>query len=459
MCHILHPENVTSLFLSDDDETPGQLELFLSLFDIYQFIRLRSLAVFSNDDDIIDKILNYANHCSLISLSIERSIPSNHRSTILNLLSSTMSRSTLRKFICAGNLLYVDSFEWPKESNLKHLTIDHCTRKDFCTILRHLLHLQTIVLRRFNLDIHTEYEYLSTTYPQLTSLTMQQLFFSMDKIESFLYLTPSLVHLRLEGCADDAIFNGSRWETLIRTTLLSLSQFEFSFRSQNCRVVELSATQFRTPFWLNEKNWPVHCIYDYPKEEILLCSTPDVLTELEYNFVGPVVISKTIQSISNEQSNQFFFRRIAELELSEYALDSFNYLSELVDLSQVIKLRILLSDREEYFPKTQEKLINLFKETNHIRSLEIFFEPTFTIDSVLLENLCSLIPHHVKHLDIEAKTLTDLYLVLEQLQHLSSITFRRLTLPLYSLTEWDTLMRRHVTYRYHEGSLHIWLNK
>ncbi|CAF2742365.1 unnamed protein product [Rotaria sp. Silwood2] len=217
---------------------------------------------------------------------------------MLNLLLSTMSRSTLRKFTCTNNLLYIDSFQWPKESNLKYLTIDHCTRKDLCTILRHLLHLQTMVLRHFNLDIHTEYEYLSTTYPQLTSLTMQQLFFSMDKIESFLYLTPSLVHLRLEGCADDAICNGSRWETLIRTKLLSLNQFEFSFRSQNYRVVKMNATQFRTPFWLNEKHWPIYCIYDYPKEEILLCSTPDILTELEYNFVGPVVISKTIQNVS-----------------------------------------------------------------------------------------------------------------------------------------------------------------
>ncbi|CAF4673218.1 unnamed protein product [Rotaria sp. Silwood2] len=298
MCHILRPENVVSLFLSDDDETPGQVGLFLSLFDIHQFTRLRSLAVFSNDDDNIDKILNYTSRCSLISLSIEQSASLNHRNTMLNLLLSTMSRSTLRKFTCTNNLLYIDSFQWPKESNLKYLTIDHCTRKDLCTILRHLLHLQTMVLRHFNLDIHTEYEYLSTTYPQLTSLTMQQLFFSMDKIESFLYLTPSLVHLRLEGCADDAIFNGSRWETLIRTKLLSLNQFEFSFRSQNYRVVKMNATQFRTPFWLNEKHWPIYCIYDYPKEEILLCSTPDILTELEYNFVGPVVISKTIQNVS-----------------------------------------------------------------------------------------------------------------------------------------------------------------
>ncbi|CAF4479473.1 unnamed protein product [Rotaria magnacalcarata] len=288
---------------------------------------------------------------------------------------------------------------------------------------------------------------------------MGQLFLSMDKIESFLCLTPSLVHLRLEGSADDAIFNGSRWEKLIRTKLPSLNRFDFCFRSQNRRVIELSAIQFRAPFWFNEKHWPVNCVYDDIMEEVLLCSTPDFITRLEYNFNGPVIISTTIQNICNEQSSEYFFRRIVELELSQYVLDSLHSsTSKLVDFSQVMKLRILLSDRQKYISKTQEQLSKLLKETNHIRSLEIFFEHDFIVDSLLIENICSLVPHHVKHLDIEAKTLTGIYLILERLQHLSSVTFRRLPLSVLSLTEWHTLLS-DVTHRYNQDSLHIWLDK
>ena len=195
------------------------------------------------------------------------------------------------------DLLFSEGFHWPSESNIEHLTIDYCAHKEFCTILHHLPYLRTVVLRSFNFDIHNQHEYLSTSYPQLVSLTMRELFLSMDKIESFLGLMPSLVHLRLEGSADDATFDGSRWETLIRTKLPLLSQFEFCFRSQNYRVVELSGTQFRTPFWLNEKHWPVSCLHDSPMEEILLCSIPNFINVLEYNFVGPVVISTTIQSV------------------------------------------------------------------------------------------------------------------------------------------------------------------
>jgi len=59
VCHILCPENAISLILSNDDETPGQIELFFSCIDIHQFIRLRSIAVFLTDDDNLDRILSF----------------------------------------------------------------------------------------------------------------------------------------------------------------------------------------------------------------------------------------------------------------------------------------------------------------------------------------------------------------------------------------------------------------
>jgi hypothetical protein len=298
LCNVIRPENVISLILSDDEETPNQFKLFLSIFDIRQFTRLRSLSLFLIHDEHLDTFLNHAINCSLISLSIERPRTQTHRSTTLNLLSSIMTQYTLRKLTCTVDLLSTDRFKWPLRCTVKHLTIDRCTRKQLCAILRHLPTLRTIVMRSFNLDINDECDYLSTAYPQLTSLTMKRLFLSMDKIESLLSLTPSLIHLRLEGDADNAIFDSSRWEKLIRTKLLLLTHFEFCFRSQNYRIIELSAVEFRTPFWLDEKCWFVNFVYDASMEELLVCSTPNIPDELEYQFVGPVIISTTIQNSS-----------------------------------------------------------------------------------------------------------------------------------------------------------------
>lgn len=295
LCNVIRPENVILLILSDGEETPGQIELFLSILDIRHFIRLRSLSLFLTHDEHLDSFLNHAMNCSLISLSIHRPRTSMQQNTTLNLLSSIMAQYTLRKLTCTIDLLSAKRFTWPPQCTVEHLTIDYCTRKQFCIILQHLSNLRTIVIHSFNLDITDECDYSLTTYPQLISLTMKQLFLSMDKIESFLCLTPSLVHLRLEGSADDAIFDSSRWEKLIRTKSSSLNHFDFCFRSQNHRIIKLNTVEFRTPFWINEKCWPVNFVYDTSMEELLVCSTPDILDVLQYKFVGPISISTTIQ--------------------------------------------------------------------------------------------------------------------------------------------------------------------
>ena len=320
ICRIIRPEHVISLTLSDDDETSGQIDLFFSLLDIHRFSRLRSLALYAINDDSLEIILHHTIRCPLISLSIEHSRPSNHRSATLHLLSSAMARSDLRKFTCTSHLLFSDGFHWPTESHVEHLTLDRCTRKEFSIILRHLPRLRTILMHHFNLDIHEEHEDLSAVYPKLISLTLRHFFLSMDEIESLLLLTPSLVHLRLEGSADDAVFHADRWETLIRTTVPSLDRFEFCFRSQNHRVIQGCALRFRTSFWRDEKRWPVHCLYDHAMEEMLLCSATDFITEFEYHFVGPVVVSTTMHNadvsidittvvINNPRHAHFLFRR------------------------------------------------------------------------------------------------------------------------------------------------------
>jgi hypothetical protein len=128
-----------------------------------------------------------------------------------------------------------------------------------------------------------------------------------------------------------------------------------------------------------------------------------------------------------------------------------------------VKLKIQLSYDTEFISKTREKLIDLLKRTtNNLRSLEIFFEQSFALDSSLIESICSIVPENVKHLDIETKTLNHIDLVLQRLQHLSSATFRRLSptfLSTEKLTEWRIQLKRDITCRFDQGSLHMWLDK
>jgi hypothetical protein len=85
VCRHIRPENVLSLILSDQSNTPGQIPLFLHLFSIKQFIRLRSLTLLNIEDRHLVLILKHAVACPLISVSIREADVTNLCSSFFNL--------------------------------------------------------------------------------------------------------------------------------------------------------------------------------------------------------------------------------------------------------------------------------------------------------------------------------------------------------------------------------------
>ena len=57
ICNHLELERITSLTLSDDLKTPGQLQLFFNRFNLQDFINLRSLTLLSITNEDIYPIL------------------------------------------------------------------------------------------------------------------------------------------------------------------------------------------------------------------------------------------------------------------------------------------------------------------------------------------------------------------------------------------------------------------
>ncbi|CAF1135214.1 unnamed protein product [Rotaria sordida] len=69
ICYKIKPDQVISLTLSDDDDdTPGQSELFLSRFRIEQFIRLQSLTLFNIELNALESILLSLNKLTQLRL-------------------------------------------------------------------------------------------------------------------------------------------------------------------------------------------------------------------------------------------------------------------------------------------------------------------------------------------------------------------------------------------------------
>jgi hypothetical protein len=104
---------------------------------------------------------------------------------------------------------------------------------------------------------------LSNSYRQLTTLTLNDIRMTMDKLEFLLTLVPSLIHLDLASSGRPFEFARrlSQWEEFIQLKLPRLRQLEFCIFCfcSNWDNFESLIVSFRTPFWLKEKCWFVTC--------------------------------------------------------------------------------------------------------------------------------------------------------------------------------------------------------
>ncbi len=308
ICRFIEPENILSLTLSDDNKTPGQIRLFLSLFNIDQFTRLLSLTFFGIDNDDLSKIL-YSNITStLISLSINWREAHCPTTDTMSLLSSILNRLNLQKLELKTGSYTIEEMPWPVQYTLKHLTLMYITQKQYCAILRETPNLKTIVLN--HCSMHKIDENVVTLsdpmwYEQLTSLILMDSRMSMIGLTSILSLTPSLIYLKIICSPDsfDTIANGFHWEQFIRTNLPLLHKFEFFFTNiynvyYSIRDIQLLICRFQTPFWLEVKHWFVICDYINYLNQVMLYTTPICNTDFTYECEANKISCSTLTTMN-----------------------------------------------------------------------------------------------------------------------------------------------------------------
>ncbi|CAF1382782.1 unnamed protein product, partial [Rotaria sordida] len=269
MAHIIDPKNVISLTLSDERQTPDQIQLFLSHFRIDQFIRLRSLTLFNIENEDLNEFQKHIMQYPLTTFSI--STPDFCEGNSGALLSSIISHKSLRKLEFKGDGWILNDIQWPISCRLEHVIICcQCNWNTVYSILGHLPQLRTLILKdvcgnRFD-------ETIIIQSSQLTSLLLNNSSdITMDNIESLLSFLPKLTHFRLIGqtsITDPLLFDGSRWENFIEMKLPLLNKFEFwltsdAFDEVDRTTVESLIAPFRTSFWLDTKHWLVKCDGEY----------------------------------------------------------------------------------------------------------------------------------------------------------------------------------------------------
>ena len=196
VCNYSRPEQVISLVLADDKDTPGLSRLFLSRFRIEQFIQLRALTLISLDLDVSTLILSYLNQLPhLRSLSINTPIDPEllvrHRLQLTSL------------DICLDSTRFLSAMNLPFNDRLTRLRL----------------------------------EFLSQ-YP------------GMNEMARFLTNLPALKYFEILAMGSMDLFDGNRWKIVTR----SLRTFNFRFSAQT-RLFDDVLQSFRTAFWLQEKRW------------------------------------------------------------------------------------------------------------------------------------------------------------------------------------------------------------
>jgi len=265
VCHLVDPCRVTSLILSENDETFDQIKLFLSHFNLRQFTRLHSLSLFINEEEQVKTIAERFNIPSLESFSLKIGKSDDRRkNTTARFLSSVMAKSNLSKLELHIQEGRVEKILWPVQCSIRYLQIDNNISFDqICTILQCSPNLRTLNINFFY--ILNFNQSILTTFQHLTSLTLSKVTKRIEDLELFLSMTPSLIHLKLIGYGNYG--DGNRWEQFIQSHLPLLNRFEFFFNGtqniqQNSPDIQHVIVSFQTPFWLEHKKWFVVCEVD-----------------------------------------------------------------------------------------------------------------------------------------------------------------------------------------------------
>ena len=285
ICQAVPLENVIALTLSDEDRTRGQIECFLALCQLEQLKRLRSLTLLRVDDRHIHLFLHLILMSSLRSLHIDLEIVRVRQQAIPALLSAAIAHQTLESLhlnMCKDDL---NAIQWPINQNLHYLRIvNSITFRQFTLILQHSLQLRILLVKSIDAS-QPDDDIDSSSCSPLVSLTFEDDRLHSDKIEQCLSLTPSLTHLKLVG--QGSLFDGCRWEKLIRTKLPELNKFEFFlsiliYSNSRPHHIELMITPFRSSFWLDHLHCLVTCDYTRNSRQIILYTIPICKTHFVY---------------------------------------------------------------------------------------------------------------------------------------------------------------------------------
>ncbi|CAF1231462.1 unnamed protein product [Rotaria sordida] len=139
------------------------------------------------------------------------------------------------------------------------------------------------------------------------------------------------------------------------------------------------------------------------------------------NISIPAIIKK------NDSNASVLFPNVINVNVvldGDRPLGSIQYLSTLVDFSRLQTISVRLPN---YFTLDMNPVDNigiLLERAFNVRSFAIRTSCVNDVSIANIKGICSILPRHVRHFQVNTRLFEQMKEILEQVQHISSISFR-----------------------------------
>ncbi|CAF3603081.1 unnamed protein product [Rotaria sp. Silwood1] len=330
---------IPSLYLSDKDDTPGQVDQFYSQdFTLCHFTALKSLSVYHlHSDDTMNKILLDLPYLSNIThLTFDECCFSYDETKALTFVNIIWSLPKLTH--CYMKIQFKPQIYFPIPTVISS-TIEHLFISDIEPQFNQMTRLlqTTPYLQYLSIDFHFNFseEYQSSIITSINTLNVS--FFSIDYniLVNFFKYTPNLCQLKVD--LPDMYIDGKTWEQIIQKYLPKLKQFQFRMNNEsdtddNDKEQQINEilNLFRTSFWLNKYQLFVQCDWNSHSNNIFLYSLPYAFDN--FYFQSPMLSKSTYHYDNQQWSYNNVHRLTYKTGLSEWLTLShiqFNKIREL----------------------------------------------------------------------------------------------------------------------------------
>ncbi|CAF3894523.1 unnamed protein product [Rotaria sordida] len=393
---------IISIHLSNDDDTPEQPNLFFSFgFHFQQFTKLQSLSLYYiRSTDLINNIIHDCPH--LIYLKISKCNFDDHMEKAQICVNNIWNLIKLK--YCYLDIPFCNNFHIPLSTiislSLENLSIanDLFNINDLICLFQHTPNLQNLNLRIEDTSYNEQFPFI---IPLLSKLKIS-FKGSLDTLKNLLQNMPTLSELIIE--TDGIYIDGYQWEQIIINYLYKLNVFRLLMfykidveKNINDEIDQLLES-FQTKFWLHDHQWFVRCD-----------------SNTEYGFIYLYTLPYGFKK---------FYNLASDMSKSTCSIDKKYHISNYVNS---LSLDYFLLRFASQFPLQ-------FSNINH---LELSFPFDDVIWSILskFDRLISIELVSIIHPDESDRPITHLRLLLNRAINLYSITMDYLIMSQLSLVQ------------------------